>query len=78
MKICTEKQCQINENIFFRFQITHKTKVYVAIKSLSTFDEKKFLKIVELSQNIISLHFSLPKTDKGSSSSIFWSIKRYR
>lgn len=46
-------------------QVNHKSKVFVANKSATPIDSKKFLKIVERSHHIISLYFSLPKTDKG-------------
>lgn len=39
--------------------------MFVAIKGAAPIDSKKFLKIVERSHHIISLYFSLPKTDKG-------------
>lgn len=51
-------------------QIAHKSKIFVTSKTY-TVDAKKFLKIVERSNHIISLYFTLPKTDKGRIEDIF-------
>lgn len=53
-----------SDNVDFCFQINHKSKTFLTSKARST-DSKKFLKIVERSNHIISLYFTLPKTDKG-------------
>lgn len=47
------------------FQVIHKSKIFVDNKNT---DSKKFLQIVERSHHIISLYFTLPKTDKGNRS----------
>lgn len=51
-----------NSNLF---QIIHKSKVFVTSKTRST-DVSKFMKLVSRSNNLISLYFTLPKTDKGT------------
>ncbi|XP_031619612.1 ubiquitin carboxyl-terminal hydrolase 47 isoform X2 [Contarinia nasturtii] len=43
--------------------VNHKSKIFVAKRTVSS-DSKNFLKIVEKSNHIISLYFTLPKTDK--------------
>lgn len=63
---CTQLTDSIPFHMLTDAQVNHKSKVFVAIKSATPIDSKKFLKIVERSHHIISLYFSLPKTDKGN------------
>lgn len=59
-----ENWLKLTSWLFF-IQINHKAKVFVAIKGSTPIDSKKFEQIVQRSHHIITLFFSLPKTDKG-------------
>ncbi|XP_055315105.1 ubiquitin carboxyl-terminal hydrolase 47 isoform X3 [Sitodiplosis mosellana] len=53
----------VDTSILSDEDVNHKSKIFLTSKARST-DSKKFLKIVDRSNHIISLYFTLPKTDK--------------